>query len=250
MKVQINPQFVYLESWIRSIHRKYPLSGQLLYSGRNVIKSFYTDGSEIVVKRYKHPDLFHAVVYTFFQKSKAQRAYIHAQELIQRGFQTPTPIAWCECYRYGLLTDAYLFTLRTRKTPFTEAARKFPAPSVMPVVNAFIRYTISLHEAGIEHLDFNHSNILFERHDDHDIRFELIDINRMKFHPKPLTPKQCVVNLKRLFCPTIPYLYVLKHYAELRGWDEEKMLLHGTFLRLRFSYFKNLKHRIFPKRKK
>mgnify|MGYP000821819705 CR=1 FL=1 len=100
-----------------------------------------------------------------------------------------------------------------------------------------------LHEKGIEHRDFNHGNILWDRTPAGAYRFQLIDINRMHFDDRPLSSRACMINLRRLSCPAVAFLYILDRYAETRGWDVDDTLLRGTFFRLAFGRRKQLRKR-------
>lgn len=97
---------------------------------------------------------------------------------------------------------------------------------------------------GICHEDFNQTNILW-RHDEATGRydFQLIDINRMKFLRRPLRPDECMINLRRLSCPAVAFLYILDRYAETRQWDMDDTLLRGTFFRLLFGRRQQFKKR-------
>ena len=75
------------------------------------------------------------------------------------------------------------------------------------------------------------------------LRFQLIDINRMRFHARPLRPDECMINLRRLSCPAVPFLYILDRYADIRGWDINDTLLRGTFFRLLFGRRQQFKKR-------
>ena len=74
-------------------------------------------------------------------------------------------------------------------------------------------------------------------------RFQLIDINRMHFDDRPLSSRACMINLRRLSCPAVAFLYILDRYAETRGWDVDDTLLRGTFFRLAFGRRKQLRKR-------
>ena len=74
-------------------------------------------------------------------------------------------------------------------------------------------------------------------------RFQLIDINRMRFHARPLRTDECMINLRRLSCPAVPFLYILDRYADIRGWDINDTLLRGTFFRLLFGRRQQFKKR-------
>lgn len=242
VRLHLDPAYEPLRSFVRQLPETFDRRGETLFTGRNTVKAFDIDGLRVAVKRFKRPDPFHAFVYTFLRKGKARRAYEHAVRLRASGIGTPAPIAWCTCRR-GVLTDSYLVTLRTDSLPLSQAAARFPAPGTRPVLDAFIRFTVRLHEAGIEHEDFNHGNILYRRDEQGGLHFELIDINRMRFHAGPLSMRRCMINLRRLSCPAPAFLYLLDRYAELRGWELDGTLLRGIFFRLLFVRRKRIKRR-------
>lgn len=183
-------------------------------------------------------------MYSFFRKNKARRAYEHALRLRGMGFDTPEPVAWSEYRKDGLIADTYFVSRRSELTPLPQTMRRFPAPDTLPVLEAFARFTVRLHEQGICHEDFNQTNILWEYDGTAgNYRFQLIDINRMRFHARPLRPDECMINLRRLSCPAVPFLYILDRYADIRGWDINDTLLRGTFFRLLFGRRQQFKKR-------
>ena len=111
------------------------------------------------------------------------------------------------------------------------------------MLEAFARFAVQLHEKGIEHRDFNHGNILWDRTPAGAYRFQLIDINRMHFDDRPLSSRACMINLRRLSCPAVAFLYILDRYAETRQWDMDDTLLRGTFFRLLFGRRQQFKKR-------
>lgn len=188
-------------------------------------------------------------LYSFFRKNKARRAYEHALRLRGMGFDTPEPVAWSEYRKDGLIADTYFVSRRSELTPLPQTMKQFPAPDTLPVLEAFARFTVRLHEQGICHEDFNQTNILWEYDGTTgSYRFQLIDINRMRFHARPLRPDECMINLRRLSCPAVPFLYILDRYADIRGWDINDTLLRGVFFRLLFGRRQQFKKR-FRKRK-
>ena len=145
--------------------------------------------------------------------------------------------------------DTYFVSRRSELTPLPQTMKQFPAPDTLPVLEAFARFTVRLHEQGICHEDFNQTNILWEYDGTTgSYRFQLIDINRMRFHARPLRPDECMINLRRLSCPAVAFLYILDRYAETRQWDMDDTLLRGTFFRLLFGRRQQFKKR-FRKRK-
>ena len=209
MKITINPAIRHVQPFIERLPEVFPVSGEVLHEGRNQIRAFDIGGESLVVKRYKRPHLFNRVMYSFFRKNKARRAYEHALRLRGMGFDTPEPVAWSEYRKDGLIADTYFVSRRSELTPLPQTMRRFPAPDTLPVLEAFARFTVRLHEQGICHEDFNQTNILWEYDGAAgNYRFQLIDINRMRFHARPLRPDECMINLRRLSCPAVPFLYI------------------------------------------
>ena len=61
-----------------------------------MIKLFDLEGERINVKSFKVPNLINQVVYNFFRKSKAQRSFEYASNLLSLDIGTPTPNAFYE----------------------------------------------------------------------------------------------------------------------------------------------------------
>ena len=148
-----------------------------------------------------------------------------------------------EYRRHGLLSDSYYVSRRSDYAPLSQTTEHFPTAGTLPVLEAFARFAVRLHEKGVEHRDFNHGNILWTRTAGGTYRFQLIDINRMHFEERPLSSRACMINLRRLSCPAVAFLYILDRYAEARGWDVDDTLLRGTFFRLTFGHRKQLRKR-------
>ncbi len=128
-----------------------------------------------------------------------------------------------------------------RRLARTRRMERIPPPRA--ALRQLLRLAVQLHEKGIEHRDFNHGNILWNRTPAGAYRFQLIDINRMHFDDRPLSSRACMINLRRLSCPAVAFLYILDRYAETRGWNVDDTLLRGTFFRLAFGRRKQLRKR-------
>ena len=243
MHIHVNTASEHLRDFAERLPELFDREGEVLHAGRNTIKAFEAEGERLVVKRFKRPNLLRAVIYTFFRRSKARRSYEHAVRLRALGVDSPEPVAWSEYRRRGLLCDSYYVSRRSDYTPLSQTTARFPAAGTLPVLEAFARFTVQLHEKGIEHRDFNHGSILWERTPAGAYRFQLIDINRMHFDDRPLSSRACMINLRRLSCPAVAFLYILDRYAETRGWDVDDTLLRGTFFRLAFGRRKQLRKR-------
>lgn len=235
MKITIHPQTRSLHPFVQRLPGCFDRSGEILHVGRNTIRAFDTEEGRVVVKKYKRPGLFNRIVYTFFRKSKARRAYEHALRLRALGIGSPEPLAWAETRRHGLLEDAYFVCRHTDYTPLCDATRRFPKADTLPLLAAFARFAATLHEKGVLHEDFNHSNILY-RAAPHTgaYHFELIDANRMTFRRR-VGERASLVNLRRLSCPGAADLYILDAYSEARGWNVNDTILRGAVFRLLFG---------------
>ncbi len=231
MKIIVSPRYARLATFLRSVPDRFDREGECLHRGRNTIKAFDCDGLRLVVKKYRTPNPFNRIAYTFLRKPKARRAFEHAEELRKRGFETPEAVAWMGLARHGLFAEGYFVSL------YCDYPSLFPIlnpadpqrmfSEYMPVYDALTRYLVSLHEAGVLHKDLNQTNILYTASPD-GFRFALIDINRMAFRRK-LSRRRCLLNLDRLGCDLDAFSYISRRYARLRGWDQTKGLL-GSLL--------------------
>lgn len=244
MKLTLNPTMQHLRSFAERLPELFSASGELLHDGRNQIRAFVVGEEHLVVKRYKRPNTFNRIAYSFLRKSKACRAYEHALRLRALGIDTPEPVAWSEYRSKGLITDTYFISRRSDFASLAQVMRRFPAPDTQPVLDAFARFIVQLHEKGVCHEDFNQTNVLWQFDETTGAyRFQLIDINRMRLLAHPLRPDECMINLRRLSCPAAPFLYILDRYADARGWNIDDTMLRGTFFRLLFGRRQRFKKR-------
>ncbi|WP_295935912.1 lipopolysaccharide kinase InaA family protein [uncultured Alistipes sp.] len=249
MKITINPAMRHLGHFVEQLPELFPVSGEVLHDGRNQIRVFDIGGERFVVKRYKRPNLLNTIAYSFFRKSKARRAYEHALHLRELDIDTPEPVSWSEYRKNGIIRDTYFVSRWSAYTSLGVATKDFPSPDSLSLLTAFARFTARLHQKGICHEDFNQTNTLWQKDQTNgSYRFQLIDINRMKFQDQPLSPRDCMVNLRRLGCSAGAFFYILDRYADTRGWDLDDTLLRGTFYRLLFGHRQQVKKR-FRKRK-
>ena len=125
MKITINPAIRHVQPFIERLPEVFPVSGEVLHEGRNQIRAFDIGGESLVVKRYKRPHLFNRVMYSFFRKNKARRAYEHALRLRGMGFDTPEPVAWSEYRKDGLIADTYFVS-----RPYSKPSPASPSASM------------------------------------------------------------------------------------------------------------------------
>lgn len=199
--------------------------GETLHEKRNVIRripmSFLGKKKEMVVKRFKCPNVIQKIGYaTGISSPKAVRAYNNATILRERGFKTPTEIACLVLKSFGLVNDTYYICENTNAHPIIEVFER--EKGFHPdAATAFGQFVAKMHEKGVMHHDLNNTNVLYER-TNKGWRFSLIDINRMTFTPdgSPFTDKKvCFDNLTRYTGNLELTRHVYLAYLEARGWD-------------------------------
>ena len=116
MKVIVHPEYRNLTSFVQYLPVTFDCNGELLYRGRNTVKRYEVGGVCVVVKKYKHPNLIQRIAYTFFKKSKTERAYKFAALLREKQIDTPHEVAYIEIKKHGLFTTGFLYRkiVRTR----------------------------------------------------------------------------------------------------------------------------------------
>jgi len=180
MNIIINPEYSYLESYIKELPNSFKSEGKSIYKGRNELKVFEINDKKILVKSFKIPHIINKIAYSFFRPSKAKRSYLYGLEIIKRGINTPMPIAYIEEFKCGLLNRSFYVS------EYCEYKRSFREFDLRPgtfekktdILIAFADYTAQMHDASIYHLDYSNGNILFEKQSDL-IHFSIVDVNRI-----------------------------------------------------------------------
>ncbi len=224
MKVVINDVYKdckELVSFLENLDTRFNQEGKAIHLDRNAIKSFEIPGlgREIVVKRYKKPIAIQRVVYTFFRKCKAERAYLNGNKLLEKGIDTPTPIAYAEGKKNGLMEYCY-FACEKSANVSLEPLILLDKPLDNHLATALAKFFVELHSKGIIHNDLNGGNILYYQDADTNYHFSLIDNNRMEFKDKELSIRERMGNFCK-FSSELIYLQVVECYAGIIGIDAE-----------------------------
>ncbi|WP_321425183.1 lipopolysaccharide kinase InaA family protein [uncultured Bacteroides sp.] len=221
MKLILNPAFESLRAFVESVPDIFENEGNTIYKGRNEIKVIRVEDADINVKRYKVPMLFNRFVYTFFRKSKGLRAFTYPQQILEKGFETPNPIAYIEMKKWGLIHCSFFISVQS---PYTHSFYEFGNAHIddcKEVAIAFARFTAQLHDSSIYHKDYSPGNILFEKIDG-EYHFSLVDINRMSFGKVDIE-KGCA-NFARLWGQTDFFMLIAEEYAKARGFNQEECI--------------------------
>lgn len=231
----INPKYKNIERFIVSIPEVLEGQGETIQNGRNLIKSIEApDGTKLNVKRYHKPHGINALIYsTGIRKPKGLRAYRHAEIISGRGFETPEQIAYIEDRSLtGIIGYTYFISLqcgyRHKMYEWGNAAKG----TYEDFAQAFGRYTAQLHEAGILHRDYTPGNILWDKDDNGDYSFALVDTNQMEFGHVSLS-RGCRNICK--FWGTKRFIEIIaEEYARHRRFSEDKCVSLTMEARARF----------------
>lgn len=144
MKIVIHPDFMQTADFIKQLPQHFAQEGELLYEGRNEVRRYRVKNEWLVVKKYKQPNIIQRIVYTFFKKSKTERAYLFAGMLRKRGFDTPHEVAYIEKKRGGLFLDGYFISTQCDFPPLSKVLwqRRFDKHAA----NELAAFMVQLHE--------------------------------------------------------------------------------------------------------
>lgn len=219
VRYEIMPGFEKLQQFVEKLPQCYEKEGETIYVGRNMVKVMNVQGYKLNVKRFLIPSFPDRIVRSYFRRTKCWQAYTYAQLLLEKGFETPQPIAYVEERSYGLIGYTYFVSVHS------EYPRKFyefgncAIEECEDVVRDFAHYTARLHEAGFLHHDYSPGNILFD-YIDGNYQFSLVDINRLTFGK--VTMKRGCANFKKLWGKKDFFILLAKEYAQARGFEEQE----------------------------
>lgn len=238
MKTVIDSSFQHLASYISQIPAMIERGeGETVYDKRNRVVRFRHEGLTLMAKRFKRVNPVQQVVYTFFRKSKAQRAYLFANEFLRRDIATPQRVAYMEQRRWGLFSTGYFVSLEAQGTESHLLLREVEDFS-HALADALMAQVVLMHSKGILHGDLNLSNFLYTATAEGEYHFTIIDINRSHFCDSWPTDEQCLQNLVRLTHRRDLYEYLVRSYARQRGWDADQTTAKALHLLDRFEHRK------------
>ena len=110
MKVHIHPHYAAYESYIRAIPSEEYEREEVYCNRRNTVERVRFGDKDFVIKKYKRPALINCLIYTWFRKSKAQRAFEYAELFLQRGIETAPPVAYIEIKKNGFFHTGYFIS--------------------------------------------------------------------------------------------------------------------------------------------
>lgn len=230
IKLVINEKYQNLDGFIEGLPMAFLQSGEVIYSGRNIIKTFDVDGIKLNVKSFKKPIFINQIIYATIRKSKAKRSYLYAFMIKERGFNTPEPIAYMEMSKCSLLKYSLYISEHEEFDGMMRELQYGIIEGREELLRQFAIYTAKLHEKQILHLDYSSGNILYKKNGD-SYTFYLVDLNRMRFD-RPISLDTACFNFRRLWGSDEMISFMVKEYAKARNFDE------ATCLKKTFEYRK------------
>ena len=177
----INPKYEHLREWLEQLPEQFEQLGEVIYDKRNQLRVIEApDGTLINAKRYCKTHIVNRVVYSLgIRQPKGLRAFRYPALLLERGIDTPEPIAYIEQRRCGLLGLSYFISVQS---PLKHTFYEFgdaKEGTYEDIAEALGRFTAMMHDREVLHRDFSPGNILWDR-DGEGYHFAVVDINRMR----------------------------------------------------------------------
>ena len=168
MKVHIHPHYAAYESYIRAIPSEEYEREEVYCNRRNTVERVRFGDKDFVIKKYKRPALINCLIYTWFRKSKAQRAFEYAELFSatgnrdrpsgslyrnQKEWFLPHRILYFRIPPYPLVTDMF-------GTEMEEEEKK-------RLRHDLVDFTLQLHLNKVLPLDYNPKNIFSKKAHSH-----------------------------------------------------------------------------------
>ena len=164
---------------LRDFEEDFFQNQNILNDDRNIIKVMKLGEVETVIKSFKTPNLFQAIIYKFFRKSKAKRSFENSKLLKGRGVNVPEPLGYIEVFDSFRLKQSYFISSRLEYDFTLDFATEKKSEDYRRILKSFIHFTHDLHEKNILHLDYGVGNICIKKHKE-EYKFFLVDLNRLR----------------------------------------------------------------------
>lgn len=236
-EIYVHSTYTHLRDFISQIPTSFASLGDEIYVGRNDVHLIKVDGTVLAIKYFKRLTLANRYIFSTVRKSKARRAFEYSERLIQKGITTPEPVAYINCYKYGMLYQSYYVSLYTDYSPMMELFL-LPVSESDKALKAFSRFIYRVHKEGVFHKDLTIQNVLYSVVDNQ-YDFSLIDNNRMRF--RSYSFKRGMSNLSRLALPVETIGIVAAEYARQAAFSDVRTLNAMVFYRWRYHIRTSLK---------
>jgi serine/threonine protein kinase len=245
MRYKINPKYELYTSQLLDIESLFKLSDDIVYQKRNSIKNISFEGNFWNVKSFAVPNILNRVIYSLFRDSKAKRSFEYSIKIAPF---VPVPLGYIEFYSSALIKNSYFISKRfeydftIREILFDEIDSQ-----KRDLLEEFARFSYSLHQEGIEHLDYSPGNILIKRDNSRYI-FKIVDINRMRFRELDMDSR--AKNFARVWLRDEDLKIIIKEYCRVSNYSYEEMIplaiAYSQKHKDRGNFKKRLKSKLLP----
>lgn len=236
----VNPKYEHLRGWLEKLPEEFERLGEVIYDKRNQLRVIEApDGTLVNAKRYCKTHAVNRVVYSLgIRQPKGRRAFLYPARLLERGIDTPEPIAYIERRHCGLLGLSYFVSVQSPLRYTLYELSHAQEGAYEEIAEAVGRFIAMMHEREVLHLDLSPGNILWDK-DEQGYHFAVVDINRMRFGK--VSMEQGCSTLCRLWGPKRLTELVARSYARERGFDEEQAVTRT--MQARTAYWTRYLHR-------
>lgn len=236
-EIFVHSTYAHLRDFISQIPKDFSTLGDEIYVGRNDVHLVNVNGIVLAIKYFKRLTLANRYIFSTVRKSKASRAFEYSEVLIQKGITTPEPVAYINCYKYGMLYQSYYVSLYTDYLPMMELFQ-LPVSESEIALKAFSRFIYRVHKKGVFHNDLTIQNVLYSV-TGNQYDFSLIDNNRMRF--RSYSFKRGMDNLSRLALPVETIGIIAAEYAREAAVSDVRTLNAMIFSKWRYQIRMSLK---------
>lgn len=220
VEYQINPKYKHLEKDILSLPERFKNEGEVIYTGRNILKVIECGGILMCIKSFKTPHLINKIAYAHFRKSKAERSFLYATRFLKLKINTPEPIAYI-VYKDNIgLTHSYYICQQINYEYTFRGIINLPPNDKEQALREFVCFTYNFHQRGVYFTDHSAGNTLIKRDESGKFHFYLVDLNRTKF--KKVSDREGLRNLSNLEATHDMLRIMADEYAFLTHAESEK----------------------------
>lgn len=217
---KLGSEFTGLTEFTLNLPTVFDKVGSIMEDRRNVIKRVNTAYGEVVIKNFKGMYFLNRLVYSLFAKSKAERSYLNAEILTEKGVRTPPNIGWLDFYKYGLLNKSYFISSYTPyKTLWEELRTSKDHVHRQELYDHLLDFIVEIHSLGVFHDDFTLGNILVIPSED-GYEFSMVDLNRIKF--QKINFRKGLWNFNKLEIPKDDLNILIGRYSERLGYSADE----------------------------
>lgn len=241
MKIVVHSKYEAYRKFIELIPSGNYTVEKVFCNHRNVVELVACGEERFVIKRFKQPTWFNRFVYTFFRKTKAQRAFENAGLLLSKGIGTAEPVAWITEKHFGLFQTGW-FVSQYLPYPALDAVLPTLSEEELALLSDnLVKFTRRMYQQSIINGDYNQGNILVRREAD-GYHFALVDINRLR-QGKPSLNEEMNA-LVQLGVTGKDMGTVIPYYAEENHHDVEKSMFLFLWNKLRLDRRNKMKKKL------